>query len=410
MAKSKLPPKALPVDKSVVPPRPAEPPSLPKSRPRLRDLGIGIGRYPVGPFNAITDVPGVRVGHVTKHQGEGDLVPGVGPIRTGVTAVLPASGDVFTKRVFAGCYVLNGAGEVTGLSQIDEWGVCETPILLCNTMSVGRVADATVAWISGRHPTIGGDDDVVIPVVGECDDSYLNDAVGRHVTEQDVWTALETARTGPVAEGNVGAGTGMQSFDFSGGIGTSSRIVRIAGIDCVLGALVLSNFGNLENLRVDGVPIGELLESHYSDIPRRGPAGSIIVLLCTDVPMVHRQLVRLARRGALAIGRCGGFVAHNSGEFIVAWSTANRVPRRRPHARYRAEMVLDTALDPLHEAAIDVVEEAIMNAICAGVPMTGQGGHHTPSLPVEKVKKLLQAHHPLAAGKRHGIIRKARHS
>ncbi len=386
------------------------PPGEGLARPRIRDLGIAIGRYPTGPYNAITDVPGVRVGHVTKLGGDGDLVRGVGPIRTGVTAILPASGDVFSKRVFAGGHVLNGAGEVTGLSQIDEWGLCETPILLCDTMAVGRVADATVEWMSRRHPTIGQDDDVVIPVVAECDDSYLNDAVGRHITEQDVWTAIETARSGPVPEGNVGAGTGMQSFDFSGGIGTASRIVRIAGIDCVLGALVLSNFGNLENLRVDGTPVGAILAPRYESIPRRGPAGSIIVLISTDVPMVHRQLVRLARRGALAIGRCGGYIAHNSGEFIVAWSTANRVPRRRPHARYRAEMVLDTALDPLHEATVDVVEEAIMNAICAGVPMTGQNGHHTPALPVEEVRNILRKHHPLAAGRNVKLLRKARHT
>lgn len=380
------------------------------SRPRIRDLGLSVGRYPTGPYNAITDVPGVRVGHVTKVEGDGHLRPGEGPIRTGVTAVLPASGSVFEKRIFAAGYVLNGAGEVLGLSQIEEWGLLETPILLCNTMGVGKVADATVQWLSRKHPTIGGEDDVVIPVVGECDDSYLHDAVGRHITENDVWTALDTARHGPVPEGNVGAGTGMQSFDFSGGIGTSSRIVRIAGIDCVLGALVLSNFGSLENLRVDGVPVGELLEPVFANLPRRGPAGSIIVLVSTDVPLVHRQLGRLARRAALAIGRAGGYAAHNSGEFIVAWSTANRVPRRRPHGRYRAELVLDTALDPLSEATVDVVEEAILNAICAGVAVIGHSGHRSPALPVEKVRKMLRKYHPLIAGRSSAPVRKVHHS
>jgi D-aminopeptidase len=371
----------------------------PLRRPRIRDLGVAIGPYPTGPHNAITDVPGVRIGHVTKVHGEGELVSGRGPVRTGVTAVLPASGDVFQKRLFAAGYVLNGAGEMTGLSQIEEWGLCETPILLCNTMAVGRVADATVAWMTRRHPTIGREEDVVIPVVGECDDSYLNDAVGRHVTESDVWTALETTRSGAVPEGNVGAGTGMQTFDFSGGIGTSSRIVRIAGVDCVLGALVLSNFGNLEHLRVDGVPIGELLLPMFANLPRRGPAGSIIVLLATDVPLVHRQIGRVCRRAALAIGRCGGFGAHNSGEFILGWSTFNRVPRRRPHGRYRAELVLDTALDPLHEATVDVVGEAIMNAVCAGVTVIGHSGHTAPALPIDEVRKLLRRHHPFAAGR-----------
>ena len=380
----------------------------PARRPRIRDIGVAIGRYPTGPYNAITDVPGVRVGQVTKVEGEGALVPGTGPVRTGITAVRPASGSVFEKRVFAAGYVLNGAGELTGLSQIDEWGLLETPILLCDTLAVGRVADATVAWLSRRHPTIGQEEDVVIPVVGECDDSYLNDTVGRHVSQSDVWTALDTARPGPVAEGNVGAGTGMQSFDFSGGIGTSSRIVRIAGIDCVLGALVLSNFGSLENMRVDGIPVGELLAHRYESMPRRGPAGSIIVLVATDVPMVHRQLARLSRRAALAIGRAGGYVAHNSGEFIVAWSTANRVPRRRPHARYRAELVLDTALDPLSEATIDVVEEAILNAICAGVPVIGRSNHSSPALPIDEVRKILRKYHPLLASRRSAPVRTVR--
>jgi D-aminopeptidase len=315
---------------------------------------------------------------------------------------------VFDKRVFAAGYILNGAGEVTGLSQIEEWGMLETPILLCNTMAVGRVADATVQWMSKKHPTIGQSEDVIIPVVGECDDSYLNDAVGRHVTERDVWAALEAARGGAVPEGNVGAGTGMQSFDFSGGIGTSSRVVRIAGIDCVLGALALSNFGALENLRVDGIPVGELLEPLFASLPRRGPAGSIIVLVSTDVPLVHRQLARLSRRAALAIGRAGGYAAHNSGEFIVTWSTANRVPRRRPHARFRAELVLDTALDPLHEAVVDVVEEAILNAICAGITVIGHSNHRAPALPVEEVRRFLKKYHPLVAGRDTRPSRKVR--
>lgn len=363
----------------------------PPLRPRLRDLGITMGRYPPGQHNAITDVPGVRVGHVTNVHGEGGaLVPGKGPVRTGVTAVRPAAGDVFLRRVFAAGYVLNGAGEVMGLAQIDEWGVCETPILLCDTLAVGKVADATVAWMSRRHPTIGLDEDVVIPVVGECDDSYLNDTVGRHVTANDVWTALDTARSGPVAEGNVGAGTGMQTFDFSGGIGTSSRIVRVAGIDCVLGAMVLSNFGNLEHLRVDGVPVGEQLAPMFTHLPRRKPQGSIIVLIATDAPLVHRQISRVCRRAALAIGRAGGFGAHNSGEFILGWSTFNRIPRSRPHGRYRAELVLDAELDPLHEATVDVVGEAILNAICAGVPVVGHSGHVAPALPVEVVRRAMR--------------------
>jgi len=359
-------------------------------RPRLRELGVAIGRFPTGEHNAITDVEGVRVNHVTRIEGKGPLVAGVGPVRTGVTAVFPASGDLFLERVFAATYVLNGAGEVIGLSQLDEWGLCETPILLCSTLCVGRVADATVAWLSRKHPKIGQEYDVVIPVVAECDDSYLNDAVGRHITPRDVADALDGAKGGPVREGCVGAGTGMQTFQLAGGIGTSSRRVRMAGQTATVGALVLSNFGDLELLRIDGVPIGRLIEKRFAHVPKRGPAGSIIVLVATDAPMTHRQLSRLARRAALAIGRTGGYAAHNSGEIILSWSTANRIPRQTDAGRHTMEMILDTELDPAYEATVDVVEEAILNALCAGVEMDGHGGHRAPALPIEEVAELLR--------------------
>jgi D-aminopeptidase len=357
-------------------------------RRRLRDLGVTVGRFPTGASNAITDVAGVRVGHVTLIEGEGPLQPGVGPIRTGVTAVLPAEGDVFLQRVFAGSYVLNGAGEVMGLLQVDEWGLCETPILLTSTLCVGRVADAAVSWMWRKHPKIGQEYDVVIPVVAECDDSYLNDAVGRHVSERDVWAALDGAKDGPIAEGCVGAGTGMQTFGFAGGIGTSSRRVDIAGTPTMVGALVLSNFGDRDSLRVDGVPVGRLLAEQFAHVKRRPAAGSIIVLIATDGPLLGRQLQRLCRRGALALGRLGGYAAHNSGEFIFAWSTSNRVPRERLLHVHTVEIALDAELDALYEATIDVVEEAVLNAICAGVPMTGHDGHTAPALPLEDVRKL----------------------
>lgn len=361
-------------------------------RPRLRELGVAVGRYSTGAHNAITDVDGVRVHHVTRIEGDGALVPGVGPVRTGVTAVMPARGDLFLDRVFAGTYVLNGAGEVLGLTQMDEWGLCETPILLCSTLCVGKVADATVAWLSRLHPKIGQEYDVVIPVVAECDDSYLNDAVGRHVTADDVAEALDGVRGGPVEEGCVGAGTGMQTFHFAGGIGTSSRLVDVGGQRATVGALVLSNFGERDLLRMDGVPIGRLIADSFAHVPRRAPAGSIIVLLATDVPMTHRQLSRLSRRAALAIGRTGGYAAHNSGEIILAWSTANRIPRVSMRGRHTIEMVIDVEADPLYEATVDVVEEAILNALCAGVDMVGHSGHRAPALPIAEVAELLRRH------------------
>lgn len=359
-------------------------------RARVRDLGVEVGRFATGPHNAITDVEGVRVGHVTLIEGDGPLRPGIGPVRTGVTAILPAEGDVFLQRVFAGSYVLNGAGEVMGLLQVDEWGICETPILLTSTMCVGRVADATISWMWRKHPKIGQEYDVVIPVVAECDDSYLNDAVGRHVAEEHVWAALDAAEGGPVAEGCVGAGTGMQSFDFAGGIGTSSRRLEIAGTRATVGALVLSNFGGRESLRVDGVPVGRLLAERFAHVKRRGAAGSIIVLIATDTPLLARQLSRLCRRGALALGRVGGYAANNSGEFIFSWSTTNRVPRERLMSHHTVEIVLDAELDELYEATVDVVEEAVLNAICAGTPMKGHSDHVVPALPLAETRRIIQ--------------------
>ncbi len=367
-------------------------------RPRLRDLGISIGRFATGPHNAITDVSGVRVGHVTRIEGEGELVQGKGPVRTGVTAVIPASGNLFLERVFAHCYVLNGAGEMTGLSQVGEWGLLETPILLTGTLCVGRVLDATISWLWRKYPQIGREYDVVLPVVGECDDSYMNDAVGRHLTEEDVFRALDEAAHGRVPEGCVGAGTGMQSFDFAGGIGTSSRRLTIAGRPATVGALVLSNFGDREMLRIDGVPVGRLLAEKLSHIPKRPPAGSIIVLVATDMPLVPLQLSRICRRAALGLGRVGGYAANNSGEFVFAWSTSTRIPRDRLRKVHSIQIVLDNELDMIYEATVDVVEEAVLNAICAGVSMSGHSGHVSHALPIEDMKQVIDLH-------REGVVR-----
>src|SRR3954468_17536272 len=228
-------------------------------RARLRDLGFSVGRFPVGAYNAITDVAGVRVGHSTLIWGEGPLEVGKGPVRTGVTAVLPHP-NIFDSRVVAGGFVLNGAGEVSGLTQVQEWGLLETPIFLTNTMAVGKVSDAAVKWMTRKWPGIGREDDVIIPLVGECDASWLNDAVGRHVRSEHVYRAIEQASAGPVAEGSVGAGTGRVACDFKAGIGTSSRRVEIEGSTYTIGVLVQSNFGVMRSLRVDGAPVGEVLE------------------------------------------------------------------------------------------------------------------------------------------------------
>jgi D-aminopeptidase len=360
-------------------------------RRRLRDLGFGIGRLPTGPANAITDVAGVKVGHTTMIAGEGPLVVGEGPVRTGVTAIVPPD-PIFLDRVVAGAFVLNGAGEVSGLTQVDEWGLLETPILLTNTMSVGKVSDATVKWMTKKYPGIGTDYDVIIPLVGECDDSWLNDAVGRHVRSEHVYRAIEQARTGPVGEGNVGAGTGLVTCDFKAGIGTSSRRVPAEQGDYTIGVLVQTNFGVMRALRVDGVPVGELLAPRYEVHERRvRNAGSIICVVATDAPLLSSQIKRLCKRAALGIGRAGSFAAHGSGEIVVGFSTGNRVPRETSGMTARLEILLDPACDGLYEAVVECTEEAIINALCMAEDMRGQSDHFAPALPLGELRDMLIA-------------------
>ncbi len=361
----------------------------PLRRRRLRDLGFTIGRFPTGPGNAITDVAGVRVGHTTLVEGEGPLVVGKGPVRTGVTAIVPGD-DIFNQRAMAGAFVLNGAGEVSGLTQVEEWGLLETPILLSNTMSVGKVSDAAIKWMTRRHPGIGVDFDVIIPLVGECDDSWLNDAVGRHVRSEHVYRAIEQASSGPVAEGSVGAGTGMITCDFKAGIGTSSRRVPAESGDYTLGVLVQTNFGVMRTLLVDGAPVGELLEPEFGTNQRRlHNAGSIICVIATDAPLLSSQLTRICKRAALGIGRVGSFAAHGSGEILIAFSTANKVPRVTSAMTTKLEVLLDPACDGLYEAIVECTEEAIVNALCMAEDMKGQGGHFAPALPLDRLAKIL---------------------
>jgi D-aminopeptidase len=369
-------------------------------RRRLRELGFAIGRIPPGPGNAITDVPGVRVGHTTLIVGDGPLVVGEGPVRTGVTAVLPHD-DIFYNRVIAGSFVLNGAGEVSGLTQVAEWGLLETPILLTNTLAVGKVSDAAVKWMTRRFPGIGTDYDVIIPLVGECDDSWLNDTVGRHVRSEHVYRAIEQATGGRVAEGSVGAGTGLITCDFKSGIGTSSRLVTMGSTAAAgpfnLGVLVQSNFGVMRSLRVDGIPVGELLEPHFATADRRiKNAGSIIVVVATDAPLLSSQLVRLCKRAALGIGRVGSFAAHGSGEILIGFSTANKVPRVSSRMTASIEVLLDEACDGLYEAVVECTEEAIVNSLCMADEMRGPTDHVAPALPLDRLEQILTKHRAAA--------------
>jgi len=317
-------------------------------------------------------------------------------VRTGVTAIIPYE-NVFLDRAIAGTFVLNGAGELAGVTQVQEWGLLETPILLTNTMSVGKVSDAVVKWITRHQPGIGEEFDVIIPVVGECDDSFLNDAVGRHIRSEHVYRAIENAAPGLVAEGSVGAGTGMITCDFKAGIGTSSRRVPAPeGGFYTLGVLVESNFGVMQNLRVDGVPIGALLAPQFAEAAkRRHSYGSIIVVVATDAPLLPQQIARVCKRAALGIGRVGSYAAHGSGELVIGFSTANRVPRSGSGGMiHRVDVLLDRGIGPLYEAVIEATEEAIVNALCAARDMTGRDGHHAPALPLDALVDLMRRYRP----------------
>ncbi|HEY2028737.1 MAG TPA: P1 family peptidase [Myxococcales bacterium] len=360
-------------------------------RHRARELGLPLGRFRPGRWNALTDVAGVQVGHSTIIRGAGALKRGRGPVRTGVTAILPNERNIFEDRVVGGGFVLNGAGEVSGMTQLMEWGLVETPIFLTNTLSVGQVSDAAVEWMVEQYPGIGDEHDVLIPLVGECDDSWLNDVAGRHVKADNVREALNTAGSGPVAEGSVGGGTGMICCDFKAGIGTSSRKLPPAMGGYTVGILVMNNFGRMADLRVAGMPIGPLLEPRYKAVAKRTVSyGSIIAVLATDAPLNSHQLGRISKRVALGIGRAGSIAAHGSGEIVLAFSTANKIPRTTQKLVYHLRVLVDQRLNPLYEAAIEATEEAILNSLCMARDMEGANGNFAPALPLGEVKDIVE--------------------
>ena len=350
-----------------------------------RDVGIAIGRMAPGPHNAITDVPGVQVGHCTVSSDKEPVA------KTGVTVVLPNGPAIFRERVAGGAFVLNGAGELAGITQVDEWGLIETPIALTNTMSVGTCSAAIVNHMMHTHQGIGDEHDVVIPLVGECDDSWLNDVSARHITYHHLHDAIEQASGGPVLQGSVGAGTGMITCDLKSGIGSSSRTVTISREVFTIGVLVLSNFGELHELRLDGAPFGRHLEEigFLGHERRRHNYGSIISVVATDAPLLPKQLERLAKRSALGIGRCGSSARHGSGEIVLAFSTSNTVSRDKGIDRFSWHVIADRAIDPLYTATIDATEEAILNALFASHDTTGRLGRFVPGIPVKEVQNFL---------------------
>ncbi|MGE0471938.1 MAG: P1 family peptidase [Nitrospira sp.] len=358
---------------------------------RLRDLGIVIGSYQPGPLNAITDVVGVKVGHTTLIQGDGPLKPGQGPIRTGVTVVIPRD-DVWHKKVPAGAFVLNGTGEMTGLPWVAESGFLEYPIALTSTLNVPHVANGIISWMITQYPKIGISDDTLTPVVAECDDSRLNDSQGRHVSEQDVIAALDGASGGFVQEGTVGAGTGMVSYGFKGGIGTASRKLTENQGAYTVGVLVNANHGRRPELVVNGVPVGTLYEApaKLSDTLSPGQSeGSIIIVIATDAPLDGRQLTRLAKRAALGLARTGSTARHGSGDFMLAFSTANVIPHYPKEPTYNLIHLADTHLNPLFTATVEATEEAILNALTTATTVTGRDGHRGEAIDLGRLKALV---------------------
>lgn len=357
-----------------------------QNRPRCRDWGLAVGRYAPGPYNAITDVKGVTVGQVSLQTGQGPLVPGQGPVRTGVTAILPCA-DPWSTRFPVGTFVLNGNGEMTGLAYLDDLATLETPILLTNTLNVGKVADACVQWLIDAHPSIGIEDDVPIPVVAECDDSTLNDIQGRHVGEAQVRQALVTATSGPVAEGNTGGGTGMICYGFKGGTGTASRVLPAQEGGYTVGVLVQANMGRRHELTVDGVLVGPQLKE--LTVARR-TEGSIVFVVATDAPLNSSQLRRLARRTTHGLARTGTISHNGSGDLTIAFSTRNGIRRGQEQGELAQAALANGALDPLYAATVEATEEAILNALFAAESMTGRDGVVVPALPLEQLRKLLR--------------------
>ncbi len=383
-------------------------PGPPPARARARDLGISIGLLPVGPTNSIVDVAHVRVGHATVWRDEPPPPGGRGVARTGVTVVVPyEAGELFGAAVPAGGAVLNGAGEVIGLTSIGEWGILETPIFLTSSMSIGRVYDAAIDVLVDADPRMGVDD-ALMPVVGECDDGDLNTTRRQQIEPEDVRRALADAsgrERGAVPMGVVGAGTGMICFQLKGGIGSASRLVRVGDEERTVGVLALTNFGAIERLTVAGIGVGRVLAEegwpaagldagHPPPAAAIGPAGdrldrgSCIVVVATDAPLGSHQLERLARRAGLGLARTGSVAGHGSGEIFVAFSTGLRIPRDGPPLRTQTT-VNDEHLWPLFAAVVEATEEAVLDSLFVADTVVGRDANAVPGLPVGRVLQLV---------------------
>jgi L-aminopeptidase/D-esterase-like protein len=376
---------AVPVVKS-----PAQSSPTAVSKPRARDLGVPFDGTP-GAFNAITDVKGVEVGHTTLISGSGKLKVGEGPVRTGVTAVLPRGKDS-QDPVFGAWFTLNGNGEMTGTTWLDDSGFLDGPVMITNTHSVGGVRDAVIAWrVKKAGPDQNGYD-WSLPVVAETYDGDLNDINGFHVKPEDAWHALDTAHGGAVEEGNVGGGTGMVCNEFKGGIGTASRVVEAKYGGYTVGALVQCNYGWRSQLRIAGVPVGREIQDHKV---RDNDVGSIIVVVATDAPLIPTQLKRLVRRVSLGLGRDGSFSGDGSGDIFVAFSTANAGAAGSKNT-HQITMIPNEQLNPLFLATVQATEEAVINAMIAAETMKGINDFEVIALPHDRLREILKKYNRLA--------------
>jgi D-aminopeptidase len=362
---------------------------------------VAIGTLPSGPVDGITDVPGVRIAQLTKIEGDGPLVPGTGPVRTGATAILPDA-DPWTARPAAGFFMLNGNGEMTGTHWIDEAGFLSSPIVLTDTLDVGRADDGVIAWMIAKHPAIGVRDDVPLPVVAECDDGALNDIQGRHVTAADVSALLDAAKPGDFARGSAGAGTGMIAYGFKGGIGSASRVLPAAAGGYTVGVLVNDNTGSAPraSLMIDGVHVGRAFTGKLLPVfPRRagmmpthGRAadGSIIIIIATDAPLDSLKLRELAKRATIGLGRTGSTSKTSSGDLFLAFSTTHTFDGDGTIGGKPLETDEDR-IDLLYQAVVDATESAIDDALFSARTMTGRDGITVYGLPYDQVRPLLAA-------------------
>ena len=353
--------------------------SLSAQRRRVRELGIKIGTLEPGPYNAITDVEGVRVGHKTIIKGKGKKA-----VRTGVTVIFPHNGNIYEENLFASYFNLNGWGEMTGVAEIENTGKLKTPIFLTGTYNVGIVYSAAVRYLSEINPKMGDSDEAVSPVVAECFDDFLSDTRSRQISEEDVIMAIKKAKSGPVEEGAVGGGTGMISFGFKGGIGTSSRKIKEK---YTVGVLVMANTGSRSELRIDGVPVGKEIRGFEYEY---GKTKSIILVAATDAPLLPFQLKKIAKRVAMGLAQTGAISHTGSGDIILAFSTANKIPRNKPDLFQSIESVNDFWITPLYQATVEATQEAIINALTSARTTVGRDNNTVYGIPLDQVKQIMK--------------------